>query len=131
MTSSDGELSELHDFFRRNDAQLELVSYTREHEARLQLLDVDGYKIGTLVCEDVEALCISTRGQEFEALSVYRRQDLPPTLSYMRERFTDDLILLVLKPIDDEDYPAFLPLIDSHRLAYIICGAAHLIPGRS
>jgi hypothetical protein len=125
MTSLEQTLNELESFFRHNESQLVLVSYATTHEVRLQLLDIDEYRAGSLVCEEVITLCISTRWQEFNLLTVYRRHNLPPAFSYMRERLTDDLLLLVLNPVEDEDEPSLLPMIDGHRLAYIICKSAH------
>jgi hypothetical protein len=111
--------------FHRYEPAIVLQSYSRDHAARLQLLDVDEYRVGTMVCDEVIALCIPTRFQSFSSLSIYSDPGgMPGEFSWLSG--LKGFLLIVMEPLcEDEDYEPLLPVIGAQRLAYIICRSAH------
>ncbi len=131
MTPAARDARSLEEFFRLNEPEVVLISYA-SHHASFQLLDIDEYRIGFMVCEEVAAMCMPTRWQSFDHLSIHRKGDLPEQFSWLSS-FIGDYLLLVLRPTEDEDDP-LLPLLGDRRLAYVICKSVKYVqepyPGR-
>lgn len=120
---------QLVEFFRLNEPQVVLASYSSNHTATLQFLDCDDYRIGTLVCEVVFLLCITTQVLEYGRVSICRKGGLPEGFAWLEHLFTSEDLLIVMYPLeeedDDDDEQPLLPAIGGRAVAYIVCKSAH------
>src|SRR5688500_8343934 len=112
--------NELRQVFLANDPEVVLISYLGDHEACLQLMDCDGYRVGKMICKEIYTICLTTRWDSYSEINFYTVKDLPPNLLRFQETFPEDFILITLKPTKlDEPIP--LPIVDGNPLGYIIC----------
>jgi hypothetical protein len=123
MSIAQGHAS-LEEIFRWKEPELSLLSYV-DNVATMQLTDWDGNNFGKLVCNEVIVLCIPTRFQEFNHLSTHGRDDLPPQFSWLIDFFLDDMILVIMQPLDEDNEGSLLPNIGGRRMAFIVCKSIH------
>jgi hypothetical protein len=115
----------LRELFHKNDPEVVLISYTRGHQAHFDLRDCDGYRAGGFYCDEVSALCLSTRWESYSDIEVHAKAALPSGLSHLEGAVIAGHVLVVLYSAG-EDEDSALPRVNGRRCGYIICKSVDL-----
>ena len=118
--------------FRDSEPELNLVSYSEKHDARFQLLDCDGYRLGNVVFEGVHLLCVTTRWRSYSEIDAVAVAELDDAFSWLKETVPEDYLLVSITPsLNDNDEQSPLP---NNRKGYIVCRSltfeGETLPGR-
>jgi hypothetical protein len=108
--------------FRDNEPQLNLVSYSDKHDARFQVLDCDGYRLGNVVFEGVYLLCVITRWRSYGEIVAVPVAELEDAFSWLRETVPEDYLLVsITASLNDSDEQSPLLMTSNKRKGYIVC----------
>jgi hypothetical protein len=126
-------ITELMRLFADNEPELVLQSY-EDSQAIFRLLDCDGYRLGTMVCKEVQSLCVTTRWERYRVIGVFSVADAPEEFRWLASAAPSDVMIVRLEPLDDSLDESQLPRIGEKRCGYITCETVlyqeELDPGR-
>ncbi|WP_143043237.1 hypothetical protein [Myxococcus virescens] len=112
---------QLRDAFHRQEPELVLTGYVAD-VAIFDMLDCDGYRVGAMRCLGVYVLCVTTRLESYGLLECYPRENLPDGLGWMKEGMpAGSSVFLFGLADEDSSSESVLPMVDGHRLAYVVC----------
>ena len=94
---------------------------------RLLLRDCGGYRLGSLVFSEVQAVCLTTQWETFESMSVYEKADIPDEFSWLKQGVTPGNRLNRFVRSEDEDDESVLPLVRGERQAFVVASSVQLV----
>jgi len=108
--------------FIKNSPNIELLEYNSDM-AVFQLSDCDCYKIGILLCERVEAICLTTREELYKNIEFFDIRNPPTGYEFLSESLSEGTLLVVFTSylMEEEPDESLLPLFNGSRQGYIVC----------
>jgi hypothetical protein len=109
-------MKEIEKLFISSEPELELIRF-QNFTATFQLCDIDGYRIGKLVFEEVLSMCISW--QSYDKISILNANEVSKT--GMLKIIPDEYVLIVFNPVKNGFEEELLPNCNGNLVAFIVC----------